>query len=662
MKEEESKRVTEDDKGEPLSNDAGNLDDIKIENKQDAGFWSQKNILIIVISIILLIILILALCLIFSKSSPEGGEGEWETLPNCEIHEQMTCSGSSGDMKEKFKDNLWNTPKRGSKRWLPGFQDMSLLVGYVQQKYSSDMKKCNVSVYTKTAKDMELYYYFDGEKQKEKWKEFNSDYKGILKVVVRSSGGEELVLDDVDFVWNSEALKEPKYNTLNGQKGAIVEMFGWPDDDIAKECKFIGEAGYMGVKVFPHQEQVMSYQPFNDYMNPWYFMYQPISYKLNGRMGNRTQLRNMIKQCRKYGVRVYADAVVNHMSGNGNDLSKHRNPGAGCNTWGNKTSSAEPNTSPFFTPAFTYEINPFNHRNNNVLEFPAVPYGPMDFHCEKALNAWTDPENLNTGWLTGLSDLDTSKEYVRQRIADFFTDLISIGFSGFRVDAAKHIHPKDLAAIFRKFKDNLGGSLPADFITWLEVLTGGESWLLVQGEGDYSFTGGLTKQLRAQGMTEEDIEKIKIWWAGYPVEPNNDNNSINKTRKVIQNDDHDQQNPGSSSRDMHDEGCVLIKGCSAEKHRAFEVKIFKDPKEVGDNKVNYPIRLLLSSYYFTNNVQGMPDGLSDCTICTTTCDWCKSMSKATAYVEDAPAYGTADYTRVHRDAEIIKAMADWMNL
>ena len=163
-------------------------------------------------------------------------------------------------------------------------------------------------------------------------------------------------------------------------------------------------------------------------------------------------------------------------------------------------------------------------------------------------------------------------------------------------------------------------------------------------------------------MTDEEIEKIKIWWAGYPVEPDNDNGSISKTRKVIENDDHDQQNPGSSSRDMHDEGCVLIKGCPAEKHRQFEIKLFKDPKSVDDNKVNYPIRLILSSYYFTNTVQGIPDGLSDCEKCTTTCQYCKTMPKAKAFVEDAQSYGTQDYTRVHRDSEIIKAMSEWMLL
>ena len=146
------------------------------------------------------------------------------------------------------------------------------------------------------------------------------------------------------------------------------------------------------------------------------------------------------------------------------------------------------------------------------------------------------------------------------------------------------------------------------------------------------------------------------------MEPDNDNNSITKTRKVVENDDHDQQNPGSSSRDMHDEGCVLIKNCDADRHRQFEIKLFKDPKSVGDNAVNYPIRLLLSSYYFTNSVQGMPDGWSDCSKCTTTCDSCKSMPYAKAFVEDAPSYGTTDYTRVHRDAAIIEAMAYWMNL
>lgn len=79
--------------------------------------------------------------------------------------------------------------------------------------------------------------------------------------------------------------------------------------------------GWMGIKVFPPQETVFSMAwPQNGELNPWWFYYQPASYKLNGRHGTRDQLREMIQTCRKAGVRVYADAVVNHMSGGGNDV------------------------------------------------------------------------------------------------------------------------------------------------------------------------------------------------------------------------------------------------------------------------------------------------------------------------------------------------------
>ena len=643
----------------PLADENYDLETIDRENIEENSGFSKKTKIILVFFGAILAVVIACVFITFVQ-----GFGVINQFGDCGVLEQMSCKGSESEMNEKFKNNQWNTPPRKESKWLPGFQDMSTLTGYAQLKYESGLKSCTVSVFTKTAKDLDLTYYFDDVAQSSNTKKFDTTYTKQLKIKVVAASGEKLELDDVDFVWNVAPLTETTYNKLtrNGQKGAIIEMFGWPDEDVALECKHIAEAGYMGVKLFPHQEQVMSYQPFEHELNPWYFMYQPVSYRLQGRMGSRDQLRNTINTCRNYGVRVYADAVVNHMTGNGNDLSNHRNPSAGCTTWGNKTSSAEPNGSPYYTPAYTYETNPNTGRGTNVLEFPAVPYGPMDFHCEKSLNSWSDPNLLNSGWLTGLTDLDTSKEYVRQRIADFFTDLISIGFSGFRIDAAKHIHPRDLAAIFSKLKANLGGALPEDFITWLEVLTGGEASLLVQGDGEYSFTGGLTKRLQEQGFTESEINKIKIWWCGYPNEPKNDQNSISATRKVIENDDHDQQNPGSSSRDMHDKGCVLVKGCEPAKHREYEVKLFQSPYEVENNKDDYPIRLILSSYYFKNNAMAIPDGQSDCTRATIGKNDCRTVPYAKAYKEDAVAYAGSDYTRVHRDDAIIEAMRNWMML
>ena len=67
----------------------------------------------------------------------------------------------------------------------------------------------------------------------------------------------------------------------------------------------LGKAGYMGVKVFPPQEHMLSNRWLqNGEINPWFFAYQPVSYKLTSRQGTRDQLRNMIVKCRQAGVRV----------------------------------------------------------------------------------------------------------------------------------------------------------------------------------------------------------------------------------------------------------------------------------------------------------------------------------------------------------------------
>jgi len=51
----------------------------------------------------------------------------------------------------------------------------------------------------------------------------------------------------------------------------------------------------MGVKVYPSQEAVFTNEwPQSGELNPWYFLYQPVSYKLAGRMGTREELKAMI--------------------------------------------------------------------------------------------------------------------------------------------------------------------------------------------------------------------------------------------------------------------------------------------------------------------------------------------------------------------------------
>ena len=51
-------------------------------------------------------------------------------------------------------------------------------------------------------------------------------------------------------------------------------MFGWPYKDIKEECPSLGKMGWMGVKVFPPSEHVITDEwPQNGELNPWWFLY-----------------------------------------------------------------------------------------------------------------------------------------------------------------------------------------------------------------------------------------------------------------------------------------------------------------------------------------------------------------------------------------------------
>ena len=52
-----------------------------------------------------------------------------------------------------------------------------------------------------------------------------------VRVEARKDGNKiaDLKLDSLDFAWNHPTVSTPS-NYESGQKGAILEMFGWPYD------------------------------------------------------------------------------------------------------------------------------------------------------------------------------------------------------------------------------------------------------------------------------------------------------------------------------------------------------------------------------------------------------------------------------------------------
>jgi alpha-amylase len=185
-------------------------------------------------------------------------------------------------------------------------------------------------------------------------------------------------------------------------------LFEWNFDSVAKECtNTLGPAGYGFVQVSPPQEHIQGGQ--------WWTSYQPVSYRIAGRLGDRSQFQHMVNTCHAAGVKVVVDSVVNHMTA-----------GSGTGTGGSS----------------------YTH-----YDYPGV-YTATDMDdCTADISDYTDRWQVQHCELLGLADLDTGEEHVRDRIAGYLDDLLSMGVDGFRVDAAKHIPADDLAAIKARLSD-----------------------------------------------------------------------------------------------------------------------------------------------------------------------------------------------------------------
>ncbi|MFC7220023.1 alpha-amylase family protein [Streptomyces polyrhachis] len=187
-----------------------------------------------------------------------------------------------------------------------------------------------------------------------------------------------------------------------GTRDVTAVLFEWKFTSVARECtQTLGPAGYGLVQVSPPQEHIQGSQ--------WWTSYQPVSYRIAGRLGSRSDFQNMVNTCHAAGVKVIADSVINHMAA-----------GSGTGTGG----------SPY-----------------TKYDYPGVYSGWDMDDCTFAVTDYADRWNVQNCELVGLADLDTGEGYVRGRIAAYLNDLLSLGVDGFRIDASKHMAAADLADI-----------------------------------------------------------------------------------------------------------------------------------------------------------------------------------------------------------------------
>ncbi|WP_299573902.1 alpha-amylase family protein [uncultured Shewanella sp.] len=187
------------------------------------------------------------------------------------------------------------------------------------------------------------------------------------------------------------------------QPTTFVHLFEWSWQDVATECEtYLGPKGYAAVQVSPPNEHIQGSQ--------WWTRYQPVSYQIESRGGNRGEFVDMVNRCKAVGVEIYVDAVINHMAaGSGT--------GVAGSTFGNKS-------------------------------YPM--YSPQDFHSTCELNDYDNRWEVQNCELLGLTDLNTSNEYVQQTLAGYLNELSSLGVAGFRLDASKHMDVEDIQGVLAR--------------------------------------------------------------------------------------------------------------------------------------------------------------------------------------------------------------------
>ncbi|KFJ01690.1 alpha-amylase family glycosyl hydrolase [Bifidobacterium thermacidophilum] len=220
---------------------------------------------------------------------------------------------------------------------------------------------------------------------------------------------------------------------VNSDVQVIAFQQTW--NTIAKECKdTYGPEGVGYVEVSPPQESIKG--------SSWWTSYQPVSYKLDSKLGSEQEFKNMITVCKAQHVGIIADVVMNN-------TAAPDNKGTFTGTNG---SQYTPDTGSF--PGFAT---------------PTYPDGltATDFHtCTKQIADYKNQEEVQQCRLNGILDFDSESDKVQDIEADYMARMYNYGVIGFRIDAAKHINTDSLHALKAKLAQKIGKN--ASDIYWIQ--------------------------------------------------------------------------------------------------------------------------------------------------------------------------------------------------
>lgn len=224
----------------------------------------------------------------------------------------------------------------------------------------------------------------------------------------------------------------------------------------------------------------------------------------------------MVRRCNNVGVRIYVDAIINHMAA--------QQPDEILGTGGSHV-----DTSKYNYPEIGYMREHFNGNENEVS------CGVNDF--ENAVEV----RNCD---LFGLQDLNQTHPYVQEKIIELLNNLTHMGVAGYRIDAARHIWPSELKKIYdnlRPLNTTHGFAQNQYPFIFQEVSDGPESrwtkqYTPLAAVTEFRYSKDINRVFRGQ----VNLVHLKNWGTGWAYLPSED--------VLVFITNHDNQRDGAKDR------------------------------------------------------------------------------------------------------------------
>lgn len=294
----------------------------------------------------------------------------------------------------------------------------------------------------------------------------------------------------------------------NIQSGNILHAFNWRMRDLVKYAPEIAQAGYTSVQISPIQASKAAGNA-GSYATDWWSFYQPTDMTIGNALGTAAELKAATTELHKYGVKVIADVVTNHVQ--------------------NCTSRKDTaNVAQTLKDNARRDLLNHNYSTSDNNRAAQVTY-----------DLGGELPDLNTG----------SKTYQNYVINNLLNPLADNGVDGFRFDAAKHIETPDDGSLASDYWPTITNAIKAknsNAYIYGEVLaTGGQfqigSYTKYINVTDYAYGNTVRGALNSKnasslanyGYSGSSKKQNVLWVESHDTFCDNTSTGLTKTQQIL---------------------------------------------------------------------------------------------------------------------------------